>query len=402
MNQILAVVLQEFYQICCSKYWNVVHVVNAFSSCGERGKRMILSMHPNTNLSNISVFIINYTQISQNPESFVKTKPLPFPPSPPPEAGAEGGQPSSEAGGTFLSSLLSPKTPPNTTRGAEDNFHISTTTYQEEGRGGDDSDEEGFTIVSRVFTLTPEDFFHLECVKIIDKMKRTEAFMPPSFKLLIATIFRLTVKTSDFSSRHATPAWHVSGDKESGEGDGDVSVVDEKKKHQKYESKAEHGVYYSSSCATLFLRLICPALLCPLEWGVLSQKTLMNFQPKKLQQQQQQQSSLSVLPVDGNKDKKREILKRFVFGRKKSSTSSNDTDDINSEVAENDQSGCILDMNTNPAAAAIILVAHILNSCNLEEFWSSNDFDLDNFQQIQSNVVRVVPIEKVITSSSCQ
>lgn len=282
----------------------------------------------------------------------------------------------------------------------EDNYRISIAnspsnkidikTHNVDNDDGLDDDNDA-VIVSRVFKLTPQDFFHLEAVKIIDKMKRTELLMPPSFKLLIATIFRLTVKTSDFYDREVVPARNISNGNEH---DKEVKIT------RKYESQAEFGVYYASACATLFLRLICPALLCPLEWGVLSQKTLMNFQPKT--QQMQQLHSLT-LESKEKKEKKREVLKRFVFGKKREGSNTSSIANCgtsHAEVTEQTQRECISDMNNNPAAAAIILVAHILSHCNLEEFWSSSDIDLDNFEQIQSNVVRLIPIEKVRTSLS--
>ena len=302
---------------------------------------------------------------------------------------------------------------------AEDNFCRSTSTTSfphdeaEEEDADDnydyDSDEEDAVIVSRVFKLTPQDYFHLEAVKIINTMQRTEEFIPPSFKLLIATIFRLTVKTSDFNDRDVVPTRNISGDPGSSalqSPGGEGAPQEEVKSFNKYESQAEYGVYYASSCATLFLRLICPALLCPLEWGVLSQKNLMNFHPKIEKEHPPMPSSVtsdsgSNNTNANNKTSKRDRFKRFALGRMKSGHFSSSAE-MNScsttaaaASAQQDQLDFVSDMNKNPAAAAIILVAHILNSCRLEEVWSSNDLDLDNFQQIQSNVVRLVPIEKV-------
>jgi hypothetical protein len=258
--------------------------------------------------------------------------------------------------------------------------------------------EASVTIVSRVFKLQYDDFLHLESVKIIDKMTKTQEYIPPSFKLLILTIFRLTVQTSNFKTRMDYLNTHSNNDKT------DSDQEQELKSTRRYESKPEYGVYYSSACATLFLRLICPALLSPLEWGVLSQKSMLtHLSQKKLKKQQDSLSfgnqsggsSSDSIAQDGEKRKKRDVFKRLLLGRKKPPTPETCYDKSYSDNVDRDQD-FVSDMNDNPAAAAIILVAHILSNCNVEEFWSSTDAELDNFQQIQQNIVRCVPIEKVI------
>jgi len=263
--------------------------------------------------------------------------------------------------------------------------------------------EDTATVFCRVFKLSFEDFLHLESVKIIDKMTKTQEFIPPSFKLLISTIFRLTVQTTNFEDRHALSTRFGNGQKE---------LVNEKVNEvsdkftettlisHKYESKPEYGVYYSSACATLFLRLICPALLSPLEWGVLSQKSMITYLPQK--KKQQKLAALDDAIVNDNntgepkKSRKRDVFKRLRLGRKKDSSSldSNQAASL-TESVQKEHLAFISNMNNNPAAAAIILVAHILSNCNIEELWSSSDVELDNFQQIQSNIVRCVPIEKL-------
>ena len=212
-----------------------------------------------------------------------------------------------------------------------------------------------------------EDFVHLEAQKIIHKMKSTEQFIPPSFKLLIATIYSLTVKTSHF--RSFGPA---------------ECQTTEEGQHRKEDSRSgrgltpEYGIYYASTCAALFLRLICPSLLSPLEWGVMSQRDMTH------PSQAGDDPCIDSFP----KPKKMETFKQIIFGDKKDNINIADSDtDFREEF--------ISDMNKNPAAAAVILVAHILNSGRLEEVWSSNELDLDNFLQIQSNVVRLIPVEKV-------
>lgn len=272
--------------------------------------------------------------------------------------------------------------PQNTSRSAEESFCvIAAESYDGEKVDNGDGIEDGYAIISKVAKkLNAEEFCHLESMKIVEKMRKTQEFIPPSFTLLVSTIFRLTVKTSDFHncSKERGRNFSTGHEEETEEYRGDEILCPSLHSH-KYESKAEYGVYYASSCATLFLRLICPALLSPLEWGVLSQKSITNHRNETLQ------------PQPGDKrEGKRDALKRLVFGKSKPDDSTCPGE------ASPQYSDCVSNMNKNPAAAAIILVAHILNSCNLEEFWSSNDLDLDNFLQIQSNVVRTVPIEKVL------
>ena len=220
---------------------------------------------------------------------------------------------------------------------------------------------------------SPEDVIHTESRRIIDKMSKSEEFIPPSFKLLIGTIYRLTIDTSDVS----TNVKYEDGSATEG---GFATEIQPKRQ---YESKSAYGIYYSSSCATLFLRLICPALLNPLEWGVLSQRTLTN--PIK-------KSSVSAPPHVVEKGRKRKMIKRFFIGKLKMNE---DMEETASRGVQEDQLDYISDMNRNPAAAAVILVAHILNSCELNEYWTSDDTDLDNFLQIRDTVVRLIPIEKV-------
>jgi hypothetical protein len=127
----------------------------------------------------------------------------------------------------------------------------------------------------------------------------------------------------------------------------------------------------------------------------LSQKKLKKQQDSLSFGNQSGGSSSDSIAQDGEKRKKRDVFKRLLLGRKKPPTPETCYDKSYSDNVDRDQD-FVSDMNDNPAAAAIILVAHILSNCNVEEFWSSTDAELDNFQQIQQNIVRCVPIEKVI------
>lgn len=84
-------------------------------------------------------------------------------------------------------------------------------------------------------------------------MKRSDISIPPSLMLLIATIRKLTTLPTDETETYNQ----------------DILSYED--------------VFYASSCATIFLRLVCPAILSPLEWGAL----------RRLPQQQSSSSSTS-------------------------------------------------------------------------------------------------------------
>lgn len=82
---------------------------------------------------------------------------------------------------------------------------------------------------------------------LFEKLRQIQAEnfrqLPPSLILLMRLVRRLTIGKHDLDLSTST------------------GVVPKE--------KPERGVYHATACALLFLRLICPSIIAPLEWGVL-------------------------------------------------------------------------------------------------------------------------------------
>jgi hypothetical protein len=178
-------------------------------------------------------------------------------------------------------------------------------------------------------------------------------------------------------------------------------------------SAAHQDIFYASSCAALFLRLICPAIISPLEWGALRVPTV-------FQRPSPQPASASAAPQVNQ----REAARTVMFGKTFSSSEMNisskpirhsfvpslllkrgdsimqgggtsvfDQQSQHSQQPPSEEElKSINAMDQNPAVAAIILVAHLLSSIEVNFLEESQQREL--LQLIQT-VVRTVPLQKL-------
>lgn len=178
-----------------------------------------------------------------------------------------------------------------------------------------------------------QDRLDQECMNLFDLMRSEEAAIPYSLRLLLRTIYTLTIgsMTNDDRKISATPGESAS-------------------------KRDETGVFYASSCAALFLRLICPSVISPLEWGALRAE------------------------------------------KHRSATISEDRCEENLDVTESVRR--VEAMSRNPAAAAIILVAHVLHHDDLHSLWRGESSTLRALKQLAEEIVMLVPIDKVCLTAT--
>lgn len=196
-----------------------------------------------------------------------------------------------------------------------------------------------------------ENTLDMECMNLFELMKAEEAGIPYSMRLLIRTIHKLTIGTVRAEGNG------------SGEVDGKVSSTcsgdcnDDKEEAY----RDQRNVFYASSCAVLFLRLICPSVINPLEWGALRMERGAVESPRR--------TGLGGCNGDDGDDE--------------------DGLDVSESVRRVDA------MNRNPAAASLILVAHVLHHDRLAALWRGDEASRRALQQLVNEVVMVVPIDKV-------
>jgi hypothetical protein len=178
-----------------------------------------------------------------------------------------------------------------------------------------------------------QDRLDQECMNLFDLMRSEEAVIPYSLRLLLRTIFSLTIGSLDHDDRKAASS-----------GDTDSPIA-----------RDEIGVFYASSCAALFLRLICPSVISPLEWGALRAEKPRPQSSKPAHHDLTHGENLDIS----------ESVKRVEA------------------------------MNKNPAAAAIILVAHVLRHDDLCSLWKGESSTLRALEQLTEEIVMLVPIDKV-------
>jgi hypothetical protein len=175
-------------------------------------------------------------------------------------------------------------------------------------------------------------------------------------------------------------------------------------------SAGHQDIFYASSCAALFLRLICPAIISPLEWGALRP-------PPQLQRPSPHAPSSNAPPQSGDREATRGITFQRTFSEMNFSAKPSRNSFIPSLLATKkeeppavvtalsdqpteEELKSINAMDQNPAVAAVILVAHLLGSTSSAP--SSQipiDFPEEEhrnvFAQFVQTVVRVVPLQKL-------
>lgn len=205
---------------------------------------------------------------------------------------------------------------------------------------------------------------------MFDTMKRPDITIPPSLMLLICIIQKLTDCPQQLDNQCST--------------------------HQ--------DIFYASSCAALFLRLICPAIIAPLEWGALRQPP----QP----QRPNPSSPSHIQSLDESMNTKygyREAARSSMLGKNFSNSEMQITTKKNrntfvpsllrreepantSDEPTEEELKSINAMDQNPAVAAIILVAHLLCSTQVDLLEESKRNQLNH---LISTVIRVVPLQKL-------
>ena len=189
--------------------------------------------------------------------------------------------------------------------------------------------------------VSPEEYIQQAVSIMMERIQQLDISneFPPSLLILLNKIKKLTIGSSDW--RNA------------------VHGIDDPTSPTE---KPEYGVYIASICALLFLRLICPAIIAPLEWNVLH----------------------------------------------------NEWDRRHSRISKSDNNISKENANTSSPAMFIILLAHVLHSgninradgdsqtdsndssCNhLYSIWSGNNDDLAPVIAAIQVVVNEVPVTKV-------
>jgi hypothetical protein len=239
-----------------------------------------------------------------------------------------------------------------------------------------------------------------ECQQLFDKMKSPLTSIPPSLMLLICIIQKLT----------DTPSSLV----DCGELKEPSAAPDSSSLTESPQSGCAHqDIFYASSCAALFLRLICPAIISPLEWGALRV-------PAPFQRPTPQPATTTATATVPH----REAARTVMFGKGFSSSEMNfaskptnrqsfvpsllfkRSDSVMTQSPHQHQSTptqfqpptdeelkSINAMDQNPAVAAVILVAHLLSSTEMN-FVQEKD-QRRELSHLIGTVVRTVPLQKL-------
>jgi hypothetical protein len=228
---------------------------------------------------------------------------------------------------------------------------------------------------------------------MFETMRRPDILIPPSLMLLICIIQKLTDTPQQVQSPEA---------------DGGAATT-EQDSVSLSGSTAHQDIFYASSCAALFLRLICPAIISPLEWGALRP-------PPQFQRSNPQPSSPTTAAQTGGRESDRGITFQRTFSEMNFSSKTSRSSFIPSLLMAKKEdppvaamaplSGqpteeelrSINAMDQNPAVAAVILVAHLLGSVSVSsqiEIHFPEEDHKNVFSRLIETVVRIVPLQKL-------
>jgi hypothetical protein len=208
-------------------------------------------------------------------------------------------------------------------------------------------------------------------------MKKADILIPPSLMLLLSTIRKLTIPPFEVGSVDVNPS--------------------ESSSHP----ASHHEIFYASSCAALFLRLVCPAVISPLEWGALrrgqsiQQSTTSNPETKSSEEVNVNSRStmfarsFSRSDVQNSCNKTRNSLISSLLKREESTLTFLPPDDLTEEEVK-----LISAIDKNPAVATVILVAHLLSTSPEAEL-KLDESSRDQFTSLVTDVVRLVPLQKL-------
>eukprot|EP00602_Paraphysomonas_sp_CaronLab_P008482 CAMPEP_0185028698 /NCGR_PEP_ID=MMETSP1103-20130426/14616_1 /TAXON_ID=36769 /ORGANISM="Paraphysomonas bandaiensis, Strain Caron Lab Isolate" /LENGTH=679 /DNA_ID=CAMNT_0027563203 /DNA_START=218 /DNA_END=2257 /DNA_ORIENTATION=- len=225
---------------------------------------------------------------------------------------------------------------------------------------------------------SPESVLDNECSHLFDTMQSNEHVIPPSMRLLISTIHRLTIAGRDGAQHNGEP---------------------------------EYGVFYATSCAALFLRLICPAVISPLEWGALRRQPEPQGQQSHIFKQKNTpfthtghphgarpaRATEPILPSTIQFDLRATL--KAASGSKSGTHLSAPPSPVSAAgpmaMLSEKEVDCIEGMDKNPAVAAIIFGAHVLSHPHLLDVWTGSEDHGNTLKDLVKEVVKLVPMDKL-------
>lgn len=126
-------------------------------------------------------------------------------------------------------------------------------------------------------------------------------------------------------------------------------------------------MYFASMSALIFLRLICPAFISPIEWGALSLKSRADILSVRKETSESPEPRHRSLSSD---------VSMFMPATPVSQAA---------VTSEQERAG---------ATATVILLAYILHSGQLHLWWSGGDEELQDMERAILRVCELVPIDK--------
>jgi len=241
------------------------------------------------------------------------------------------------------------------------------------------------------------------CSLLFQQMNATKQSLPTSIRLLLSSLRKLTIE------KH----YHTANTSGSGGGSShDVGMLESVSRVE----RPEYGIYLCCSAALLVLRLLCPAIVCPMECGAwrAAEKTATATGPSERPNLWRsaairvlQEAVPASIPVAHSQE-----ISPQVSSSPSTATSSflnplaaviELTKSASANTASSSSLPCVTAAALDPCSAAMILMAHslmegssmILLGDPKSVVWGGTDEELRAIYSVAEEVANLVPISKV-------